>query len=290
MFKDSNPKIIETFWMKGYVCITGISTGLGRCIALSLCKNGYHVVGTVRKASDKQELEDLKLENLSVVICDVTRISEVAQLVKVVEDLTNGQGLKALINNAGIVESGPLMYLDENRMSHQMEVNLLGVHRVTKGLFPILKNTKDSRIIMMSSISGFISFPFTGAYAASKFALEGYSDALRREVAIFDIKVTIIEPAAVRTPIWMKSASVTTAFRETPYADVLTNSGHILKKNSEESMDPEHVAEVVLRNLEAKSPKIRHLVAPRPWIYWLIGRVIPNNIVDRLMIRRLFNK
>lgn len=276
--------------MNRFICITGVSSGLGQDSAEHLARRGYRIIGTVRSDEDKERLQELLGNNAHIVKIDVTDQEDIKKLAAEVRDICGDHGLFALINNAGIVESGPLMYLEKDALLYQLKVNVNGVHRVTQVLFPCLRQYGDSRVINISSVSGMISFPFTGAYATSKFALEAYSDALRRELAPFGIKVTVIQPAAAKTRIWSKNISVMEEFSHTPYHHILKASGKIFKRSEEKGMEPEVISRTILKALETNNPRTRYLIAPRPWMFRALANLLPDQWVDKILRKKLFEK
>ena len=151
--------------------------------------------------------------------------------------------LDGLVNNAGIEVAGPLAHLTTEQFRHQLEVNLLGPFIVTKAFLPLLgtdpaRKGTPGRIVNVSSTSARIAGPFTGAYAASKFGLEGFSDSLRRELILFGIDVIIIRPGAIVTPIWQKSAGLTERFLETPFKEALAKFEQYAAKEASMAFPP----------------------------------------------------
>ena len=194
---------------RGIVLISGASTGIGRHAAEYLANNTDLVIlAGVRKQSDADEVTAMKIPNLVPVILDVAVHESSVAAVKSVQKLmqTNNLPLVAVINNAGISRRASLEMHDLQDIRYVFETNLFGALDLTQLALPLLRQSKG-RILMVSSIAGKVGRPLTGAYTGSKFAMEGMSDALRREVAPMDIAVSIIEPAYVRTPIFDKVLS-----------------------------------------------------------------------------------
>src|ERR1700747_3255223 len=204
------------------VVITGASSGIGFAACEALIRRGFRVFGSVRTKPDADRLTEQLGPQYVPLIFDVTDADSVNQVAAAVEKMLGEKRLFGLVNNAGIAVLGPLAYLPLERFRMQIEVNLLGVHTVTQAFLPLLGTDSSrvgapGRVVNISSISGRLAMPFVGAYAASKFGLEGYSDSLRRELMLFGIKVILIEPRAVATPIWEEAESVVGEFPNTPY-------------------------------------------------------------------------
>ncbi len=267
-----------------WILITGANSGIGRACAEFLSTNGFNVYACARKDEDINELK--KLENVVAIKLDVTDEKSIQSAVKFVQDAKTG--LYALINNAGIAVVGPLMDTPIEDLKQQFEVNLFGVHRMTKAFFPFLLESKG-RIVMMSSNSGFISAPFFGPYCSSKFALEGYSDALRRELLLYDVKVVIIQPGRIKTSIWDKGDRVlqTGKFKGSLFETEATKVGeHAIKKGKYESLDPKLVASLIHKTLTIESPKTRYMIVPDTIRNKLLKN-LPDKTIDNVIKKEL---
>lgn len=261
-----------------WILITGASTGIGRATAEYLASHDFNVYGGVRKEKDYQALK--KIQNVTPIKLDVTLEDSIQ---KAYEDIKkNKTGLHALVNNAGIARAGPLMDLSIKDLYEQFEVNLFGVHRVTKTFFPLLQKTKG-RIIMISSDSGFFATPFFGPYCSSKFALEGYSDSLRRELILCDMEVILIQPGRVTTPIWEKGEALLEQEKESIFIKYAKELGkEAIKKGKTKGLKPKEVAKTVYEALTTQKPKLRYLIAPSTIKYRLI-KLFPEKWVDKLV-------
>lgn len=195
------------------VVITGASTGIGWASAKMLLDRGFRVFGSVRKQADADRLKGEFGANFTPLIFDVTDEAAVLAAAREVRGALNGETLTGLVNNAGIAVSGPVLELAADEFRRQMEVNFIGPIIATQafgpllGSDPALKGPKG-RIVMISSVAGKNGNPMTSAYSASKHAIEGLSESLRRELMLFGIDVIIIAPGAVKTPIWSKAEEV----------------------------------------------------------------------------------
>jgi NAD(P)-dependent dehydrogenase (short-subunit alcohol dehydrogenase family) len=183
------------------ILISGASTGIGKACAVHLAGHGHSVWAGVRSQDDFDKMSRLNVRGLKPVFLDVSDENSVRECVS---SLTKSAGtLHGLINNAGVAIGGPIEAVPVSEWQRQFDINVLGVIRLTQACLPRLRESKG-RIVNMSSISGRIAPPFMAPYAASKFALEAFSDSLRRELVPQGIRVAIIEPGAISTPIWEK--------------------------------------------------------------------------------------
>jgi NAD(P)-dependent dehydrogenase (short-subunit alcohol dehydrogenase family) len=268
------------------VVVTGASTGIGFAACQVLIRRGFRVFGSVRKQADADRLKEQLGTNYRPLIFDVADPDSVNEAAAAVRQAAGKQRLFGLVNNAGIAVAGPLAYLPLERFRLQIEINLLGVHTVTQAFLPLLGIEPDwlgkpGRIVNISSVSGRLAVPFLGAYAASKFALEGYSDSLRRELMLFGIKVTIIEPGAVVTPIWDKAEGVVVQqFPDTPYDRSLRLFADQAMKEAKTGYSPEKVGELIWRVLTAPRPRARYAIVPHRLVEWSIPRRLPTEFLD----------
>jgi NAD(P)-dependent dehydrogenase (short-subunit alcohol dehydrogenase family) len=274
------------------VVVTGVSTGIGRGVMKVLIQRGFQVFGSVRKAEHAEQLAREFGDRCIPLIFDVTDEAAVQSAAQEVRERLNGETLVGLVNNAGIAVPGPLMHLPIGDFRHQLEVNLVSVLMVTQGFLPLLGTDrslrgKSGRIINMSSVSGKIGYPFVGAYAASKHALEGFSETLRRELMLYGIDVIIIAPGAVATPIWEKAEMLdTAAYAGTDYLAAVKRAQTYMVRNGKFGLPPEKVGEVVLHALTTPRPHVRYAVVRNISLSRLLS-FVPRRIVDRFIARQL---
>jgi NAD(P)-dependent dehydrogenase (short-subunit alcohol dehydrogenase family) len=228
------------------------------------------------------------------VLLDVESAESIRAATGVVEDALGGGALQGLVNNAGIAIAGPLEFLEMRDLRRQFEVNVFGQVAVTQAFLPLLRRGKNSRIVNMSSISGRVTAPLLGPYSMSKFALEAFSDALRRELAPFGLSVAIVEPGAIKTPIWDKGASSwkERGARMPALARELYGSRVEALRNRAQEMgakgaSPEKVAEAVHHALTASVPRTRYLVGRDAKVTAKLAWLLPDRALDRLMRRTL---
>jgi NAD(P)-dependent dehydrogenase (short-subunit alcohol dehydrogenase family) len=268
------------------VVVTGASTGIGFAACQVLVRCGFRVFGSVRTQADADRLKGQLGASYSPLIFDVTDPDSVHRAAAAVRQAAGEQRLFGLVNNAGIEVAGPLAYLPLERFRLQIEVNLLGVHTVTQAFLPLLGTERSrlgdpGRVVNISSVSGRLAAPFVGAYAASKFGLEGYSDSLRRELMLFGIKVILIEPGAVVTPIWDKAEGVVVQqFPNTPYDRSLRLFAERGMKEAKTGFPPEKVGELIWRVLTTPRPRARYAIVPHRLVEWSIPRRLPTEFLD----------
>lgn len=274
------------------VVVTGASKGIGRASALRLDRAGFRVFAGVRSPADGEALRAEASDRLIPVRIDVTDEASVAEAARYVADVVGAEGLYGLVNNAGIAVAGPLEFLPSAELRRQLEVNVIGQLAVTRAFLPLLRRARG-RIVNMGSISGLMALPFTGAYAASKHALEAVSDALRVELAPWGIHVSIIEPGVIATPIWETSEAAAERIMEKYppqafeyYGPVIELARRTVRNSAERGLPPDHVARVVQHALSARRPRTRYLVGGDARVRALI-RKLPDRIRDRLILARL---
>jgi NAD(P)-dependent dehydrogenase (short-subunit alcohol dehydrogenase family) len=278
---------------KGAVVVTGASTGIGLACAEALVQNGFFVFGSVRKRDDAERLQARLRANFAPLIFDVTDAEAVAQAAREVEGRLGGATLAGLVNNAGIAVPGPLLHLPIADFRRQLETNLIGQLQVTQAFAPLLGAREPlrgapGRIVNMSSVAGRFASPFLGAYNASKFGLEGMSDALRRELTVYGIELVLIEPGMIATPIWDKAESADFgAFDGTIYGPSARRVQKWAVEGGRAAPGPELVAKAVLRALTAPRAPARIPVVTNTILGLTLPALLPTRFVDWLTARRL---
>lgn len=265
-----------------WVLVTGASTGIGRATTEFLAGHGFGVYAGARKRGDLATLGSV--QHVVPVQLDVQRDGDIQAALDTIT--ATGTGLFGVVNNAGIARAGPLMDVPVEDMIEQFDVNVFGVHRVTRAFLPLVIASKG-RVVMMSSDSGFFATPFFGPYCSSKFALEGYADSLRREVRLLGVTVVIIEPGRIATPIWNKGEALLGRSSGSPLMRLATKVGrHALDKGKQKGLSPVEVGRVVHCALVAKRPKERYIVAKEKMEYKLF-RILPARAVDAIVAKKL---
>jgi NAD(P)-dependent dehydrogenase (short-subunit alcohol dehydrogenase family) len=274
------------------VVVTGASTGIGWGCARVLIASGFRVFGSVRKQADAQRLAQELGPNFTPLIFDVIDEAAVAAAAKQVEAALRGEILFGLVNNAGVAVPGPLLYQKIDDFKQQMAVNVIGHLIVVQAFAPLLgadraRKGAPGRIVMISSVGGKNASPFLGAYNASKFALEGMSESLRRELMLFGIDVIVVAPGTVATTMWDRPDAINVAaFADTPYAHALARLKVHMITNARRGLPPEQLGETVKTALTAARPKARYTVTPDP-IETLVANALPRRLVDTIIAGRL---
>jgi short-subunit dehydrogenase len=269
--------------LSGTVLITGATRGIGRYLALDLAKSGFHVIATGR---DRAALSTLAAEaNVDTVLLDVADRDSIALAVEAVMARTSGRGVDVLINNAGYGQAGPLLELDDDLLREQFEVNVFGLMAVTRAFVPQMLERKSGVVINVSSTGGRITFPFFGAYHASKYALEAMSDALRMELAPFGVRVVVIEPGPVESGFADRSlASLPPASPR--YRAAYARADALRAVADRFAVGPELVARAVRRAIRSRLPRARYVVPPlRFEILFLLQAFLPTCLIDAFFRR-----
>lgn len=275
------------------VVVTGASTGIGRATVAGAVRAGAHVFGSVRRQSDAGSLIREFGAAVTPLLFDVADEAGVRAGAAQVAQALGNRRLFGLVNNAGIAVPGPLLHLELDELKRQFEINLFGVHQVTQAFAPLLGSDparlgKPGRIVMISSVAGENGSPFVGSYVASKFALEGYSQSLRRELLLFGIDVIVVGPGAIATPIWDKAeGGGLRRFAHTAYGPALEKmTGHMLKVGKE-GLPAGAVGDLIWRCLSAAKPRTRYAILRHPFRDRLLPRLLGPRFVDRVIARRL---
>ena len=272
------------------VVITGASTGIGEACVNRLAAAGFHVFAGVRKAEDGATLQQATGDQVTPLLLDVTDAEQIAAAQATVATTVGENGLAGLINNAGIAVGGPLEFMPLAEFHQQMAVNVYGALAVTQAFLPLLRQA-TGRIVNMSSISGLAASPFLGPYAASKFALEALSDALRLELRPWRIQVILVEPGNIATPIWQKGLAFADQLEaklppqaQAYYGPIFPFMRNMLTRSRGTPADA--VAQVVAQALTVAQPNARYLVGNdarlRTWIERLPTRWRDGLIASRL--------
>jgi hypothetical protein len=274
------------------VVITGASTGIGWATARLLLDRGFRVFGSVRKQADADRLKSEFGVNFIPLLFDVTDEAAVLAAAREVRTALGGETLAGLVNNAGIAVAGPVLGLSADEFRRQLDVNVMGPVIATQafapllGADPALKGPRG-RIVMISSVAGKNGNPLTPAYTASKHAIEGLSESLRRELMLFGIDVIIVAPGAVKTPIWGKADKVDVSrYQNSPYRPALEKARQFTRHLNEIGLPPEKIAERIAEALTSSKPRVRYAITPDP-VRHLVTAILPKRMVDRIIAKRL---
>jgi NAD(P)-dependent dehydrogenase (short-subunit alcohol dehydrogenase family) len=269
------------------VLVTGASSGIGYATAIRLARRGTIVFAGVRRQSDAETIAREGGINVRPLILDITDSESIVRA-KTAISRASDVSLVGLVNNAGVAIAGPLEVLPIEALRRQFDVNFFGTIETTQAFLPALRET-GGRIVNVSSIGGKLAAPFVGAYASSKFALEAASDALRVELRPFGVAVALIEPGAVKTPIWSRSADTSLRlFDALPpaarlaYDDMIRNMQRVAQQMEKRGIPPERVAAAIERALFAARPRARYLVGTDARLRLLVAH-LPDGLRDRIV-------
>ncbi|MBX2859890.1 MAG: SDR family oxidoreductase [Vampirovibrio sp.] len=269
------------------ILITGAASGIGLSAAVTLANEGLHVFAGVRKTEDLSA-DALSHGNITPIFLDVTDTESIQTTVNTVNQQLGNVGLDGLINNAGIVVAGPLEWVPLSRLKTQLDVNVIGLVAVTQACLPMLRLAKG-RIINIGSISGESASPFIGPYTASKHALEAISDALRLELDAWGIRVSLIQPGSIDTPLWDKSLkdAEQDAKQLVPeiyslYQAQMETVRQSALKAKNRGIPPQEVTEQIVHSLLSPRPKSRYVVGNDARFSKLLN-LLPTGIKDTLI-------
>jgi NAD(P)-dependent dehydrogenase (short-subunit alcohol dehydrogenase family) len=271
--------------------VTGASTGIGRATALRLDASGWKVFAGVRKEEDAASLRAEVSERLTPVFLDVTDADQIAAAAERIEAESEG-GLDGLVNNAGVAIPGPLETVPLEDFRRQIEVNLVAYVAVTQALLPQIR-LAEGRVVFLSSIGGRIAFPFGGPYHASKFGTEAIGDVFRQELRPWGLKVSIVEPGSIDTPIWERGQRTAEEIEaKSPKTNLLYGAAiekfrKVIEDTAERGIPPEKVAKAISHALESPRPKSRYLVGLDAKVQARLKPLIPTPLFDRIVARQM---
>jgi NAD(P)-dependent dehydrogenase (short-subunit alcohol dehydrogenase family) len=271
--------------------VTGASTGIGRATALHLDAAGWQVFAGVRKEEDAESLRQAGSERLVPLMLDVTDAAQIAAAAERVGAEVGTAGLDGLVNNAGIAVPGPLETLPVDDFRRQIEVNLTAHVAVTQAMLPAIRAARG-RIVFITSIGGLMAFPMFGAYHAAKFGLEAVGDVFRRELRPWGIKVAVIEPGSIATPIWERGDEAVDTLAERAgkghadlYGEAIESYREVARKTGARGIPPEKVAVKIEHALSARRPRTRYLVGADARGQAFAAWLLPDRLLDWLIVR-----
>lgn len=275
------------------VVVTGASSGIGRASVARLVRAGWRVFASVRRAEDMVELDQEFGARVTPLIMDVTTRASITEAAEEVSAKLGDRGLDGLVNVAGIGLIRPLEYVTDEDMRKIFQVNVFGQIAVTQAFLPLLRRARG-RIVNIGSVGAHIGLPFGGVLNASKSALRSLNDALRLELRSSGVRVSIIEPGAIKTPAVDKTLGhVEDVIRDLPSrgaedygAALRTFAQHAYALESHGS-DPDGVAQVVQVALTKVNPKPRYAAGKHANLLALIGMLVPAVILDVLLLKAL---
>lgn len=273
--------------MKKTILITGCSSGIGYCVAHALHHKGYRVFATARRQESVDELLNEGLESLRL---DLTDTNSIQPAFEEIMRRTDGT-LYALFNNGAYGLTGAVEDLNRDALRAQFETNVFGWQELTNLALPVMRRQGYGRIIQNSSVLGFVSMPFRGAYNSSKYAIEGLSDTLRLELKGTNIYVSLIEPGPIASQFRVnalkaleKYIDIDNSFHREKYRGVLKR---LNKKGPAVpfTLPPEAVLKRVIHALEASNPKPRYYVTIPTYLFGFLKRLLSTRILDILLAK-----
>lgn len=269
--------------MKKSILITGCSTGIGLSAAQVLQKRGYRVFATARRESDVKKLQALGLESYRLDMDDSNSIRQALADILI----KTGGTLDALFNNAGFGQTGAVEDLTRDLIRKQFETNVFGPMELVAFVLPIMRKQGHGRIIQNTSILGIITIPYYGAYNASKFALEGFSNTLRQELRGTDIFVSIIAPGAIKTQfrdnalaVYQQTISDKDSVHQSHYKNLEQYFSTAEKNHPPMTATPDAVVKQLIHALESKRPKAHYYTGTPANLFAWMRRLLPDNILD----------
>jgi len=267
------------------VFITGCSSGIGYCTAHGLRQRGYRVIASARQAAD---VERLRAEGLECLQLDLDSPDSIHQAVEKLSAMT-GRRLFGLFNNAGFGQPGAVEDLRRDVLRAQFETNVFGTMELTNALLPWMRAAGEGRIIQNSSVLGFVSLAYRGAYNASKYALEGLYDTLRLELVDTNIHAVLIEPGPVLSQFranamvaFQRNIDIETSVHREKYlatAKRLSREGKAVAF----TLGPEAVLEKVVKALDSPRPRPRYYVTFPTYLFAGLKRILSHRMLDRVL-------
>ncbi|MFB7035621.1 oxidoreductase [Bacillus sp. FSL W7-1085] len=273
--------------------VTGANSGFGKLITLRLAQQGYTVIAGVRQETNAKKLaEEVKnaalSESIHIEALDVTNTQSIQAFQK---RLNAYAPIHLLVNNAGTAYAGFAEEVPVDQYREQFEVNVFGVMEMTQAVLPLM--TSGAKIFNMSSISGLMGMPALSPYVSSKFALEGYTESLRIELAAFGIQAVLIEPGSFQTNIWNTSMNeqMTPPAAGSKYTTIYENMMSYIEAQKNNYGDPGEVAELVVSLAEKKRlKKLRYLVGKGVRLSFIAKQLLPWNVWENIILRTLSSK
>lgn len=256
------------------IVITGASSGFGKATAAMLAAKGHTVYGLCRR-----EMQDGDVKYRQ---CDVR---DRGQIASVVADIIKQEGrIDMLVNNAGMGIGGALELATEEEIDLQMGTNFMGCVNLCQAVLPYMRKARKGKIINLSSIGGLMGLPYQGFYSASKFAIEGFTEALAAEVNGFGIRVCMVEPGDFATGFTGSRRNSEATLNDPDYGPIFRNSLAIIEKEENGGLQPEVLARRIVKLVEKKNPPLRNVVANlEQWLSTVIKRILPGNTMVSIL-------
>lgn len=263
------------------IVITGVSSGIGRKAAESFLQDGHRVIGVVRNLDLISDLIQKYQNQFLVYQQDLTQ-KENIDGIKAFLSQHQISSIDVLVNNAGVAYAAPFALQEFSEIESVINLNVLSVMKMTQVLIPYLAQSKG-RIVNISSVSGENGTPFLAAYCASKYAIEGFSESIRRELNIYGIKVCIVGPGSVKTPIWQKGfQKIKDKYNQTIYRDSFKKFMDFASNEEMNGLDVGVVVKDIQHAALSESPKIRYNPIPRKFRNYYLSKLFSKKKMDEI--------
>lgn len=274
-----------------HALVTGVSSGIGKATALKFLEQGFYVFGSVRNSNDAKDLENQYPKAFHKLIFDITDYSSVDSALGEVYEKLGKNGLDVLVNNAGVAKYGPMQHVEIDELRNQFEINVFATVNITQKLLPKLGAYKGAthkgKLFVISSAAGIMTRPMLGPYSSSKHAIEAIFDAYRRELMMYGIDVVIIEPGPIKTDIWNKAKDDKNPYEHTEYKDIFAHLNKAVREIENIALPAERVADKIWKAYISKNPKVRYLITPKKFAFYLAMHILPAKILDKIFYREL---
>ena len=270
--------------------VTGSSSGIGLVTCVELARSGYRVVATMRDLGRSVKLEEAAdqagvRDRLDLRHVDITEMDTLASIVDAI--IRDHGRIDVLINNAGFAASGFVEDMTLAELRHQMETNFFGNVAMTKAVLPVMRKHRSGHIIQITSVGGRVSAPLLSCYNASKFALEGWSEALRIEVHSLGIRVVLIEPGDYDTDIWTRNVVIGKQAMDlsSPNRERSQRFAEFIKSRAPKRRDPREVARLIVRVANDPAPKLRYLIGSDAKMHMWFRTLMPWRRYERIVAK-----
>ena len=264
------------------VLITGASSGIGEECAVYLAQKGFRVFAAARRVKKMEELKVVGSGRVTPIAMDVTDEASIADALKIIAE--EGNPLFGVVNNAGASAMGPIEKLPAEEWRNVFETNVFGLVAVTRAVLPQMREAGRGRIVNIGSLAGRIANPFQGLYASSKHAVEGLSDALRRELLPHGIKVAVVRPGPINTPFGAHERELLERYEtDATYGDQVRTFRAWFERQHPAAPGPSVVAEAVYHAMTAEAPKARYTAPPSMTYALAMRNFLPSAVTDRIL-------
>jgi NAD(P)-dependent dehydrogenase (short-subunit alcohol dehydrogenase family) len=270
--------------------VTGASSGFGLLISVTLARRGWRVLATMRDLNRRDKLEAAAreagvLDRIELHPLDITNSDQIESIAALIAD--RSQPLHALVNNAGFAVPGFAEDVTDAELRDQFDTNFFGTVAVTRALLPQMRRQGFGHVVVVTSLSGRMGYPGVSSYAASKFALEGWTETLRYEMLSLGIQVVLVEPGSFETDIWTRNAKQAAALRNPDSANAVRVSRWRarLAQGAKKRANPEVVADTIALILENPKPKLRYVVGKDAKMALIMRRILPAGLFERMVVK-----